>query len=36
MRQRIVVVGSLVIAMFLPILAIMTGPGLGGDSADPE
>ena len=31
-----VVVGSLVIAMFLPILAIMTGPGLGGDSADPE
>lgn len=27
-----VIVGSLVIAMFLPMIAIMTGPGLGGDS----
>lgn len=31
-----VVVGSLVIAMFLPILSIMTGPGIGGDGPDPE
>jgi len=29
-----IVVGSIVIAMFLPILGIMTGPGLGGDSTD--
>jgi len=29
-----VVVGSLVIAMFLPILSIMTGPGIGGDAPD--
>ena len=25
-----VVVGSIVIAMFLPILALITGPGIGG------
>jgi type IV pilus assembly protein PilC len=31
-----VVVGSLVIAMFLPILSIMTGPGIGGDGSDGE
>jgi len=31
-----VIVGSLVIAMFLPILSIMTGPGIGGDGADGE
>lgn len=31
-----VVVGSLVIAMFLPILSIMTGPGIGGDGPNPD
>jgi len=31
-----VVVGSLVIAMFLPILSVMTGPGIGGDTPDPD
>ena len=31
-----VVVGSLVIAMFLPILAIITGNGIGGDGPDPD